>query len=333
MSTQHIPAELSEALKSRDSFIIAGHIRPDGDALGSTLALGLSLRETGKKVMMINEEPVPGNLAFLDCDQDIRLSSDMTAIPDNTVFIAVDTATRQRLGKAAEELLEQCSLVLNIDHHITNEEYGDINFIAPDRPATGAILYDLLNSLNLPVTPAVRDALYVAISTDTGSFQYKGTTARTLEIAAELIRLGVDVPGLNQKMYDELPWSKIVLTRAVLEHLNRTADGKIAYAYLTNEQKNELGAKPEDTEGMIDYLRSIKGVKVAAFIEEIDNDPKHRIRASLRSKDSRINVSEIACRFGGGGHPMAAGLRMPGPLEDARTLIIDALKEAVAQID
>lgn len=333
MSKQHIPAEITAALREYDSFIISGHIRPDGDALGSTIALGDSLREIGKQVILVNEEPVPGNLWFLDKDEIIRLSSEIDSVADKTVFIAVDTATYQRLGKNTQHLREQCVLCINIDHHVTNEKYGDLNLVSPGRPATGAILYDLLLEADLPITPAARDAMYVAISTDTGSFQYKGTTAKTMEIAADLIRRGVDVADLNQKMYDELPWSKIVLTRTVLDHLNRTADGKVAYAYLTNEAKEELGTKPEDTEGMIDYLRSIKGVKVAAFIEEISQDPKNRIRASLRSKDARINVSEIACRFGGGGHPMAAGLRMPGPLDKACETIVTALKEAVEGID
>lgn len=333
MSTSHIPTELIAALREYDSFVISGHIRPDGDSLGSTIALGDSLRKTGKQVLLVNEDPVPGNLSFLDREGDIKRSSSIASPPPNTVFIAVDTATYQRLGEHTAHLQKQCVLLINIDHHITNEKYGDINLVMPDRPATGAILYDLLLQAELPITSVSRDALYVAISTDTGSFQYKGTTAKTMETAADLIRRGVDVAELNKKMYDELPWSKIVLTRAVLKHLYRTADGKVAYAYLTNEAKKEMNTRPEDTEGMIDYLRSIKGVKVAAFLEEIADDPRHRIRASLRSKDSRINVSEIACRFGGGGHPMAAGLRMPGPLDQACEIIVTALKEAVEGID
>lgn len=333
MNTGNTPEILVEMLNNHRTCIISGHIRPDGDALGSTLGLGLSLREWGKEVIMVNQDEVPGNLLFMDCKKEVKLASDIERVPDDCLFIAVDTATEQRLGPDVLKLKEKCAKVINIDHHITNEEYGDVAYIAPDRPATGAVLYDLIMEMGLPLPDVARDALYVAISTDTGSFQYKGTTARTMEIAADLIRRGVDVQGLNQKMYDELPWSKIVLTRAVLDHLSRTADGKVAYAYLTNKEKEEMGTKPEDTEGMIDYLRSIKGVKAAVFLEEISDDPSNRIRASLRSKDSRINVSDIACSFGGGGHPMAAGLRMPGPLNEACEKIVAALTEAASRID
>lgn len=331
MSAPLFPDSLLSALRDHDSFLISGHIRPDGDALGSTLALGLSLRAAGKKVMMVNEHPVPGNLAFLPESGLVRQAGSVSEVEPGTLFIAVDTATRQRLGDHVIALLEQCPRSVNIDHHGSNEGYGDIPCIIPEQPATGAILYHLIREMGYPLPEAARDALYVAISTDTGSFQYKGTSAETMEMAADLIRRGVDVPHLNQKMYDEQPWRKTLLMKAVLEHLHRSEDGKVAYTCLSNEQKERIGASPEDTEGLINLLRSIEGVKAAAFFEEIENDT--RIRISLRSKDPRLNVSEIASRFGGGGHPMAAGLRMKGPLCEACRRVVEVLLAEAAPLE
>lgn len=330
MREQSAPENLIRVLRENDSFIISGHIRPDADALGSTIALGLALRNAGKKVIMVNEDPLPGNLAYIPHAHELVRADTVTEVAEHTVFLAVDTATRQRLGNSVISLLEKCPFSVNIDHHISNEKYGDLVFLVPEQPATGAILYELMTDMDYPVTPAIRDALYIAISTDTGSFQYKGTSARTMEIAADLIRKGVDVPELNRKMYDEHPWRRTLLMKAVLEELHRSEDGKICYTLLTNKTKQEIGVQPEDTEGLINLLRSIEGVKAAAFFEEIENDD--RIRISLRSKDPLLNVSELAQRFGGGGHPMASGLRMKGPLSHAAEVVLTALKEAADQL-
>ena len=330
MREHSAPDSLLRALRKNHSFLISGHIRPDADALGSTLALGLALINAGKNVLLVNEDPLPRNLEYIPHARSLKQASSISEVPADTVFIAVDTATRQRLGCDVIRLMEQCHLSINIDHHISNEQYGDIVFVVPEQPATGAILYELLDEMSYPITPAIRDALYIAISTDTGSFQYKGTTAHTMEIAADLIRKGVDVPELNRKMYDEHPWRRTLLMKAILDELHRSEDGKICYTYLTNKTKQEIGVQPEDTEGLINLLRSIEGVKVAAFFEEIEND--HRIRISLRSKDLLLNVSEIALRFGGGGHPMASGIRMKGPLHEAGDKVLSALQEAVNQL-
>lgn len=321
---------LIRVIRENHSFLISGHVRPDADALGSTIALGLALKNAGKNVLMVNEDPFPGNLKYLPHADEVVQAQLVESVSEKTVFIAVDTATRQRLGEHVIALMEQCVCSVNIDHHISNELYGDIPYVDPEQPATGAILHDLLREMNLPITPAIRDALYIAISTDTGSFQYKGTSAHTMEIAADLIRKGVDVPELNRKMYDEHPWRRTLLMKAVLDELHRTDDGKICYTFLSNKTKEALDVQPEDTEGLINLLRSIEGVKVAAFFEEIENDD--RIRVSLRSKDPRVNVSEIAQRFGGGGHPMASGLRKRGAIQDVGNIVLAVLQEEVDKL-
>lgn len=327
MSFSPLPSALINALSTHENIIISGHYRPDGDAIGSTIALGLALREAGKNVTMINEDIVPPVYQFLTGANKVLLSAQLSRIPENSLFIAVDTATKQRLGESAIAIAQQCHAFINIDHHESNERYGEINYIVSEQPATGALVYQIITELGLPFPDGARDALYVALSTDTGSFQYKGTTAHTMEIAADLIYRGVDVPAICQKIYDEQPWRKTLLTKAILEELIRNESGSIAYTSLSNITKESLHILPEDTEGLINFVRCIEGVKVAAFFEEIENDT--RIRISLRSKNTLINVSSIAQQFGGGGHPMAAGLRMQGPLPIAIKKVIAAITKAI----
>lgn len=315
-----------EVIKNHDEFVICGHVRPDADALGSTLALGTALRQLGKKVWMINEDGYPESLAFLEGIQDIMLTKDLdvSALCDRCVLVVVDTGSFMRIGPAAEGIHSHCDVFVNIDHHVSNDYFATINIVRPDLPATGAVLYHLFREYGWEITPVMRDALYAAISTDTGSFQYQGTTAETFEMAADLVRLGVDVPDINTKLYNEFPWRKTLLMKEILNGLVLDCAGKLAYVCLTNQVKEAIGVLPEDTEGLINILRNIQGVKVAVIFEEIEDD---RIRISLRSKDKRFNVSELAQRFGGGGHPMASGVRMRKPIQEACQIIVDAITQ------
>jgi phosphoesterase RecJ-like protein len=192
---------IGEVLRSHRSFVILSHVRPDGDAIGSQLALGFSLMAMGKSVRLVNEDGLPENLAFL-------AGSELVETPpaqplDVEVAIALDTATRPRLGDAALHAASAAEIWINIDHHISNPQYGDLNLIDASSPATGEILYRMITSLGLPMPPESRDAIYVAVSTDTGSFQYPSTTAGTYEMAADLVRRGLDVGTINSKTYDE----------------------------------------------------------------------------------------------------------------------------------
>ena len=171
-----------------------------------------------------------------------------------------------------------------------------------------------------------RDAIYVAVSTDTGSFQYPSTTAATYEMAADLIRRGLDVGTLNSNTYDDHPYRRVELMRALLNTLRLSSAGSVASWELHDQTRVDLGLRPEDSEGLIDIIRAIRGVRVAVFFEEL---PDGKIRISMRSKDRGINVCEIAMQFGGGGHALAAGIRMAGPLEDARAKILAAVEQAI----
>jgi phosphoesterase RecJ-like protein len=316
--------EIGEIFARYDSFVIMSHVRPDGDAIGSQLALGLALEAAGNKVRMINDDGVPDNLAFLPSSNRIELPP---AEPlDVEVAIALDTATKPRLGEASLHAASKAKVWLNIDHHKSNPRYGDVNHIDSTSPATGQILYKLITALHLPMPDAARDAIYVAVSTDTGSFQYPSTTEETYLMAADLIHRGLDVGRINSLTYDSHPFRRVELMRALLNTLERTGGGRVAHWEMTMATSDALGLKPEDSEGLIDIIRAIEGVIVAVFFEEL---PDGKIRISMRSKDPRVDVSEICGQFGGGGHSLAAGIRMKGPLSEAKERVLEAIRLAL----
>ena len=319
--------EIGEVLRSRNSFILLSHVRPDGDAIGSQLALGFTLLAMGKTVWLVNEDGLPENLAFLAGSE--RIESPPAAPVDAEVAIALDTATKPRLGDAALHAASKAEIWLNIDHHVSNPKYGDINLIDSTSPATGQILYDLITTLDLPMPAETRDAIYVAVSTDTGSFQYPSTTAKTYEMAADLIRRGVDVGAINSKTYDEQPYRRLELMRALLTTLERSPDGILAHWELRDQTRIDLELRPEDSEGLIDIIRAIRGVQLAVFFEEL---PDGKIRVSMRSKDRRYDVCKVATQFGGGGHALAAGIRMAGPLEVAKQLVLAAIRQRIDEV-
>ncbi len=309
--------EIAEALKANDSFVILSHVRPDGDAIGSTIALGSALEAMGKKVTMINEDGVPDSLAFLPSADRVNTPSDV--VLDVDVAIAVDCANKPRLGENALKMAANAKTWINIDHHKSNPGYGDLNHIDSVSPATGQILYDLLTQEDMPFTAESRDSIYVAVSTDTGSFKYSGTTAATYEMAADLVRRGVDVGKINELTYDSHPFRRIALIRSLLNTLEMSDCGRIADWQLLLSVKHELDLKPDDSEDLINMIRSIDGVTVALYFEELADES---IRVSVRSGVDSLDACEVAQVFGGGGHAKAAGIRMEGPIADARAKVI-----------
>lgn len=322
MSENTSLAEIAEAIRSHDSFILLSHVRPDGDAIGSQIALGHSLEEMSKTVHYVNEDGLPANLTFMPGSG--KMQSPPSEPIDAEVCIALDCATRPRLGDNALHAASQAKLWINIDHHVSNPKYGDMNHIDSASPATGQIVYQLITENQMPLPDETRDAIYVAVSTDTGSFQYSNTTAATYEMAADLVRRGLDVGTINSLTYDNNPYRKIELLRSLLNTLELQDDGRVAHWELPCSVKEKYKLQPEDTEDQIDLIRGIEGVIVAAFFEEL---PEGKVRVSLRAKDSSVDVCAIAQQFGGGGHPRAAGIRMPGPLSDAKGKVLSAISQ------
>ena len=319
-------AQIGKLLREHQSFVLISHVRPDGDAIGSQLALGYALLAAGKNVRLINEDGLPDNLAFMAGSERIELPP---AEPlEVEVAIALDTATKPRLGDRALHAASKAKIWLNIDHHVSNPRYGDFNLIDSTSPATGQILYELITELDLPMPAESRDAIYVAVSTDTGSFQYPSTTAKTYDMGADLIRRGLDVGTINSQIYDNFPFRRVELMRALLNTLELSPDGLVAHWTLLDQTRIDLGLMPEDSEGLIDIIRAIRGVRLAVFFEELHDG---KVRVSMRSKERSLNVCEIATEFGGGGHALAAGIRMSGPMEEAKPLVLRAIRRHIDQ--
>ncbi len=313
--------EIGEVLKSNDSFLLLSHVRPDADAIGSELALGHSLLAMGKTVRFVNEDGLPENLAFLPGSE--KIESPPESPIDVDVVIALDTATKPRLGDKSLKAAANGKIWINIDHHKSNPKYGDINLVDPTSPATGQILYELIKHLDMPLPDETRDSIYVAVSTDTGSFQYPSTTAKTYDMAADLIRRGLDVGAINSKTYDEQPYRRLELMRALLSNLERSEDGLVANWMMHDQVRVDFGLLPEDSEGLIDIIRGIRGVLVAVFFEEL---PDKKVRVSMRSKDKSFDVCLVAQEFGGGGHSLAAGIRMSSPIEEAKAKVLAEIR-------
>jgi phosphoesterase RecJ-like protein len=314
---------ISNALRDARTVGVASHIRPDADALGSTIAFALWLRDCGKEVTAYNEEGSTSKFHYLPCHEIVSLPP---ATPQQfDVFVALDTSVKNRLG-TVNKAIAPGTTILNIDHHISNENYGDVNFIDASAPATGQILLEFFQHVGARVSAEMATNLFAAISTDTGSFQYAGTNERTFAAASHLIGCGVDVPGLSRAMYDSQPRRRFELLRHALNTAEFHCDDRIATFSLPMDLVERLKVLPEDNEGIIDHLRSIDGVEAAVFFEEL---PEGKVRVSARSKFPRIDVCKVCKQFEGGGHAMAAGARVDGTLAQVKNDFLKALSDEI----
>jgi bifunctional oligoribonuclease and PAP phosphatase NrnA len=311
-----------EEISSSRTFCVVGHVRPDGDCIGSQLAVTLALRDQGKKVICWNEDPMPDKLKFLDADKLVQKPKPGVSFD---CVIATDAASFERLGKTGA-CISQRKLLINIDHHASNTRYGDVNWVSPKEASTGEIIFRFMKAVNWPITPAIADCLFTAVSTDTGSFQYPNTRPSTYNVAGELVKRGADLAKICHEVYQSYPLSRAKLLKHVYNKFRLTHDNQIAYFWLKQSDYTRTGAKPDDSEGLIDHIRAIEPVIVACLFEEVSQD---LTRISLRSKSEKVNVNEIAALFGGGGHRAAAGARIPGALMSIQRKVIAAVKKAL----
>jgi bifunctional oligoribonuclease and PAP phosphatase NrnA len=315
--------EIGRALREHERFAILSHVRPDGDALGSQLALALSLKQLGKDVRVWNEDGMLEKYSFLSRAE--LLTKPPSAPEDVDVAIALDTAIQNRLGTALPAV-RSAKIWINIDHHLSNPGYGDLVYVDPDAPATGEIIFGLIKTQGMPFDRDIAENLYAAISTDTGSFQYPQTSARTFEIAAELVRAGLDVGRLSEQLYENFPRRRLELLRELLRTMHFEQGGRVASFSLSLKTAIGLGVVPEDNEGLIDHLRAIRGVIVAVFFEELTDG---KVRVSMRSKSDAVDVCAICQKFGGGGHTRAAGARVRGALDEVEKKVLEAICDVV----
>jgi phosphoesterase RecJ-like protein len=311
---------VAEAILSHDRFLVTTHENPDGDALGSLLATKLALDTLGKDVVMYlsGETPLPREYSWMP------LGNLRRSLPDDAadrVLLALDCANESRLGPDPE-VLASAPLVVNVDHHHDNSRFGAINAVVADASSTGEIVRDLLRELDVELTSDMAEALYIALVTDTGRFQYTNTTPKALRLAAELVEAGADVHKIFQGVYESVQFAKLKLLARALERAQIYEGGRLVISYLLRGDFAEVGAAEPYSEGIIDYLRAVEGADMAALIREPPRGDAPARRVSLRASADELDVSKIARASGdGGGHRQAAGFSSSESIEEITEFI------------
>ena len=312
-------AAILKILRDGERFLVCSHSRPDGDAVGSILAMGLLLQHMGKRADIVSADRIPAVYRALPGAQFIRTAMRVHGPYDAAILLECDASERTRL-RGLERFF-----VVNIDHHTTGNNWGHLNWIDRDAVSVGELVYRLIKAAGLPLTPEMATCLYTTILTDTGGFCYGSMQASTFALAQELVEAGANPVEIARGIYFSTPTSKLLLLGAALANLRH--EGRLAWLSVSHKDMMRANAAEEDCEGIVNYAVSIAGVEAAAFLREL---PERRIRLSLRSK-GRVNVAAIAEKLGGGGHENAAGCTLEGPLDRALQEILAELRPSVAR--
>ncbi|HET7807249.1 MAG TPA: bifunctional oligoribonuclease/PAP phosphatase NrnA [Gaiellaceae bacterium] len=310
---------VADALRSHDRFLLVTHENPDGDALGSLLATKLALDSLGKdsEMYLYGDAPLPREYGFM------ALEGIRRELPDDAaerVLVALDCANESRMGPVPQ-LLEEAPLALDIDHHHDNSRFGDVNLVVGDASSTGEVLRDVFAELDVVLTPEIAEALYIAVVTDTGRFQYTNTTPKALRLAAELVEAGADVHRVFQGVYESVEFAKLKLLARALDRAQVYEGGRLVVSYLLRSDFTELNAAEAYSEGIIDYLRAVEGAEMAALIREPPRREGPKRRVSLRASNDELDVSAIARKSDGGGHRQAAGFSSDSSVEEITDFI------------
>lgn len=307
--------QVLEQIKQGREFLLTSHARPDGDAVGSLLALSGILHTMGKAAAIVMSDPVPVIYKPLPYADRIVQSALVNGHYEAAILLECDSVQRTRLQGLDSYFL------ISIDHHVTGKPFAAVNWIDPGACACAEMVYRLGKAAGVKITPEIATCLYTAVLTDTGSFCYSPTNAHTFDLARQLAEHGADPARIAQSVYFSNPTSKMRLLGAALSNLHR--EGPIAWMTVTRKDMERCGALEEDCEGLVNYALGIAGVEAAMFFRET---PEHRVRISLRSKGA-VNVSAIAEKFGGGGHQCASGFAVEGPLPAAIERVLKALSD------
>ena len=316
--------EIASVLNASHTILLYPHVSADGDALGSCTALCKALRMKGKECYILVEEELPLNLKFLDKGY---CTDDQNIIEDVDVSFCVDCGDETRFPNRTEKFA-QGKVSICLDHHRTTKDFCDYNYVDPEASATGELVFDLLQEMGTPADVEIGEALFAAITTDTGNFQYSNTTRKAFEIMTELLDWGVDTNKVSVQLYENIRLERKIIESMAFSTMNILADGKAAIAYVTQEMIEKSGALSEETENVIQQLRSIAGVEYAAFLKE---KGENMVRLSLRAK-TEGDVAVIAEKFGGGGHIKASGATLEMPIEEAVAAVTAELEAACKEL-
>jgi len=309
---------IADAVRGHDRFLVVTHESPDGDALGSLLAMTVALRRVGKDAVMYlaGHTSIPAEYGFMQLDDVVRV------LPDDAgerVLVAVDCAKADRIGDL--QAVARAPLVLDIDHHHDNTRFGDVNLIVADASSTGEVLRDVFRELGVVLTPELAEPLYIALVTDTGRFQYTNTTPKALRLAAELVEAGADIHAVFQQVYESVEFAKLKLLARALERARVLEGGRIVASHLLRTDFSEVGAAEPYSEGIIDYLRAVEGAELAVLIREPLRDDGPARKVSLRASVDELDVSAIARIFDGGGHRQAAGFSTDKTVDEITEIV------------
>jgi len=305
-------------LRKRSSFMFVSHVKPDGDTLGAGLALGIALKQLGKRVGYFQQDPVPRNLRFLP-DSECVAREVPADLPGDTLWVFCDMSDFSRAGEFLPPL-ERANM-LDIDHHLGNSHFGALNYVIPSEASTGTCVLRLLHELDVQITPEIATCILTTIMTDTGAFMHTNTTAAVLRMSAEMIEYGADKPLITEEIFANKRFAATKLLGMALERAVLEDDGRYCWTIVDEAMLAEAQADGEDTEEIIQHLRAVEGVEAAALFKDFDG----AVRVSLRSS-GRVNVQAAAATMGGGGHFMASGLTYPGDLGAALEGVHAALR-------
>jgi len=306
-----------ELLRQGERFLVCSHSRPDGDAVGSILAMAMLLEAMGKTVDMVTADRIPNVYRSLPRAEEIQTALGVRGLYDAAILLECDGLERTRLRGLEEYFL------INIDHHATGRSFGHLNWIDREAASAGEMVYRLVKAAGARVTAEMAACLYTTLLTDTGGFCYGSMRASTFDLAGELVRAGADPVALAQNIYFSAPTAKLLLLGAALANLHR--EGRLAWLSVTHLDLVRTCAAEEDCEGIVNFALAISGVEAAVFLREL---PEGRVRVSLRGK-GRVDVAALAGELGGGGHQSAAGCTLDGPLASALEQILGVLRPAV----
>ena len=315
-------SEIIAEIKKGRNFLITSHVRVDGDALGSELALYLMLKESGKNVVVYNQDDTPENYRFLPAPACIvHELGDVSRF--DAAFI-LDCSDLERVGDEAQKI-GYVKTLINIDHHVSNGRFCDLTILDAEASSTGELIYGLMREMSYALTKDICTNLYTAILTDTGGFRYSNTRAAALQAAGDLVASGADPQWISENIYESDPPQKIKLLAKALETLNLDMAQKISSMVVTQKAMQETGASYDHTEGFVDVIRSVNGMEVAVLYSQLQ---ENYFKLSLRSK-GKVNVEKVAKLFGGGGHFNAAACRIEGDIEDIKARVARAITESV----